>query len=220
MRYLLLILLLYASNFYGQEMKNDWANFSKYKSENISLKNPTENRVVFMGNSITEGWKTADPNFFSENNYINRGISGQVSAQMLARFRQDVIYLKPDKVVILAGTNDIAQNNGDIAIENIFDNIVSMVELAAIHNITPIICSILPALDFPWNPGLNPSQKIIELNMLLENYALKNNFIFVDYHSNLKNSQNGLPSEYSTDGVHLNKKGYQVMKKILFEALN
>ncbi len=219
MRKLAIILLLWATNFYAQEMKNDWANFSKYKSENISLKNPTENRVVFMGNSITEGWKTANPEFFSENNFINRGIGGQVTSQMLVRFRQDVINLKPEKVVILAGVNDIAQNNGPITVENIFDNIVSMAELATLHKIQPVICSVLPATDFPWKTGLKPAEKIIQLNDLLKKYTSENELIYVDYHSQLKNANNGLPAEISADGVHLNKKGYVLMEEILLKAL-
>lgn len=200
----------------------DWANLEKYRDENIILrKYPTENRIVFMGNSITEGWKELSPDFFTKNkNYINRGISGQTSPQMLIRFRQDVIDLKPAAVVILAGTNDIAGNTGPSTSEMILDNIKSMAELAKASNITVILCSVLPAFDFPWNPGQNPAIRIPELNLLIKKYAAETKTAYVDYFSAMKDEKNGLQAIYSEDGVHPNLKGYEVMESILNKSFN
>ena len=140
----------------------DWAGTNRFAIENKNLKPPAknENRVVFMGNSITESWKIIDSSFFANNSYTNRGISSQTTVHMLARFQQDVIALQPKVVVILAGINDIAQNNGPIAIKDIFYNIVSMAQLAKANKIKVILCSVLPAFDFPWRRGLEPAEKI------------------------------------------------------------
>ncbi|MEM7110067.1 MAG: GDSL-type esterase/lipase family protein, partial [Bacteroidota bacterium] len=138
---------------YGQ----DWPNLSKYQTENDSLGSPGagKERVVFMGNSITEGWLLNDSlTFFQENGYVNRGIGGQTTPQMLIRFRQDVIQLQPAVVVILAGINDIAGNTGPSTLNMIMNNIKSMAELASSNHIKVIISSVLPARDFPWRPGL------------------------------------------------------------------
>ncbi|MCK7523360.1 MAG: GDSL-type esterase/lipase family protein [Ignavibacteriales bacterium] len=145
---------------------NDWADLNRYKEENLKLglPSPEENRVVFMGNSITQGWIEADPDFFMGKSYINRGISGQTTPQMLVRFRPDVVNIKPKVVVILAGTNDIAGNTGPSTLEMIEDNIASMVEIAKSNNIKVVLCSVLPAYDYPWKPGLEPAQKIVDLN--------------------------------------------------------
>src|SRR5580765_2917486 len=143
---LVLIATLLTHSLFAQR-KNDPANFEKYADANTSVK---PGSVVFMGNSITEGWARQRPDFFSANNYTGRGISGQTSSQMLVRFRQDVISLKPKAVVILAGINDIAQNIGFISLENILGNIMSMAELAKANGIKPILCSVLPAAAFPW----------------------------------------------------------------------
>ena len=155
---------------------NDWPNLSKYKEENVKIGMPAagENRVVFMGNSITEGWEQISPEFFKDKPYINRGISGQTTPQMLVRFRPDVINLKPKVVVILAGTNDIAGNTGPSTLEMIEDNIASMVDLANANNIRVVLCSVLPVYDYPWKPGLNPAEKIVILNKWIKEYADKN----------------------------------------------
>lgn len=214
-------LIFLSSKFYSQEMKTDWANISKYSKENQSLQIPlkNENRVVFMGNSITEGWKNNDPDFFSKNNYINRGIGGQTTSQMLIRFRPDVIDLKPKLVVILAGINDIAQNNGPIEMKDIFGNIVSMVELAKAHNIKVILSSVLPANDFPWKKGIEPAEKVIELNAMLEKYCLDNKITFVNYYPKMVDSQKGLDKKYTNDGVHPTLAGYKIMEPLLQEAI-
>jgi lysophospholipase L1-like esterase len=230
-KYLLLsIILLFnmEQNIFAQneQLLNDWANLKKYKEENskIGLPAPNENRVVFMGNSITEGWVQVCPEFFSNNNYIDRGISGQTTPQMLVRFRQDVINLKPKAVVILAGTNDIAGNTGPSTLEMIEDNIQSMVEIAKSNNIKVILCSVLPAFDYPWKPGLNPAEKIVTLNKWIKDYCEENNLTYVDFFTQMADEHNGLKKVFSEDGVHPNKSGYEVMipivEKAIVETLN
>ncbi len=203
---------------------NDYANFEKYKEANMKLGLPTdtEERVVFMGNSITEAWKELRPEFFEENGYICRGISGQVTQQMLLRFRTDVIDLRPKAVVILAGTNDIAQNSGFVPLENIADNIFSMAELADYHRIKVILCSVLPAIDYPWHPGLEPAPKIIKLNEMIKNYASEKGFRYVDYYSSMADDEGGLKvPEYTSKEnlVHPNVNGYKVMEKLVNAAI-
>jgi lysophospholipase L1-like esterase len=200
---------------------NDWADLNRYREENlkISLPAPEENRVVFMGNSITQGWIEADPDFFMGKSYINRGISGQTTPQMLVRFRPDVVNLKPKVVVILAGTNDIAGNTGPSTLEMIEDNIASMIEIAKANNIKIILCSVLPAYDYPWKPGLEPAQKIVDLNKWIKNYAEKNEIIYVDYFTPMADQRNGLKKEYSEDDVHPNLAGYKVMEPLVEKAI-
>lgn len=199
----------------------DWANFDKYKEDNIKLGLPaqSENRVVFMGNSITQGWGEEHPEFFEGKSYINRGISGQTTPQMLVRFRADVINLKPKVVVILAGTNDIAGNTGPSTLEMIEDNITSMVEITKANNIKVVLCSVLPAYDYPWKPGLNPAEKIVELNKWIKDFADKNDDIYVDYFTWMADERNGLKKEYSADGVHPNSTGYKVMEPLVERAI-
>lgn len=199
-------------------MSNDWANLTKYATENLSLASTSKN-VVFMGDSITEFWKVNDPVFFIKNSFINRGISGQTTPQMLLRFRQDVINLKPTTVVILAGINDIAENTGPITIKQIFENIVSMVELAKANNIEVILCSVLPANHFYWNPKLPPAEKVIELNLLLQNYSNTNKISYVDYYNAMVDNEKGLLKKYGEDGVHPNLEGYKVMEALLLKSL-
>lgn len=200
---------------------NDWADLNRYKEENLKLglPSPEENRVVFMGNSITQGWIEADPDFFIGKSYINRGISGQTTPQMLVRFRPDVVNIKPKVVVILAGTNDIAGNTGPSTLEMIEDNIASMVEIAKANNIKIILCSVLPAYDYPWKPGLEPAQKIVDLNKWIKNYTEKNEIIYVDYFTPMADQRNGLKKEYSEDGVHPNLAGYKVMEPLFEKAI-
>lgn len=200
---------------------NDWANLNRYKEENLKIGLPAdnENRVVFIGNSITQGWIEVNPNFFVGKSYINRGISGQTTPQMLVRFRSDVVNLKPKVVVILAGTNDIAGNTGPSTLEMIEDNIASMVEIANANNIKAVLCSILPAYDYPWKPGLEPAQKIVDLNKWIKEYAVKNKIIYVDYFTPMADQRNGLKKEYSEDGVHPNLAGYNIMEPIVENAI-
>ncbi len=203
------------------DAQDDWSNLSKYQKANaaVSLTEPAERRVVFMGNSITESWPTAQPDFFKHNGYINRGISGQTTPQMLLRFRQDVIHLRPGVVVILAGTNDIAGNTGPITLEQIRDNILSMVELAKANGIIPIVCSVLPAYDYPWSPGKSPNVKIPKLNQMLEAMASKQNVPYLDYFSAMADDRNGLQPAYTTDEVHVTPAGYSVMERLVTHAI-
>lgn len=202
-------------------MAQDWPNLVKYQEANAQLEAPkeNENRVVFMGNSITEGWLQANPSFFEGKPYVNRGIGGQTTPQMLLRFRQDVIDLNPKIVVILAGTNDIAENTGPITLEQIRDNMLSMVELANSNGIIPIVCSVLPAYDYPWRPGKSPNVKIPRLNGMLEAMCSEQKVPYLDYFSAMADDRNGLPPKYTTDEVHLTKAGYDVMEDLVEKAI-
>jgi len=199
----------------------DWQNLARYRKANTSLAatKSSKPRVVFMGNSITDGWINADSSFFAGKNYIDRGISGQTTPQMLVRFRPDVIDLKPLVVVILAGINDIAGNTGIMTLEETFGNIVSMAQLAKASNIKVVISSVLPAYDFPWRPGMQPAEKVIQLNAMLKDYAAKNNIVYLDYFNAMKDERNGLPARLSKDGVHPNLMGYKIMEPLAEKAI-
>ena len=217
--YYLLILL-----FIGMAEKltaQDWANLAKYETENSQLppKQSGEKRIVFMGDSITEFWSQIQPIFFANTSYINRGISGQTTPQMLIRFRPDVLNLHPDVVVILAGVNDIAGNSGPTTNDAIFGNIISMVELAKANAIKVILCSVLPANNFYWRPNEKAAETIIQLNQLIQSYAKEHDIPYVDYHSAMADAKNGLPKEFSEDSVHPNLKGYQTMQPLLEKAV-
>ncbi len=212
---------------YAQKMQvqAEVINLEYFKESNESLGMPKadENRVVFMGNSITQSWKDYSPDFFKENGYINRGISGQTTFQMLLRFRTDVIALQPKVVVILAGINDIAQNTGYTPLEIIADNIKTMAELADYHGIKVILCSVLPAKDFPWRRGLEPAQKVVKLNQILKAYAEEKKHTYLDYYTPMEDGEGGLKvPEYTTanDLVHPNKAGYLVMESLVKESID
>ena len=214
-----LLLPLACSQKINSQDWNEFANTSRYDKANLELKlhAAANNRVVFMGNSITEGWVQMRPDFFDNRDYINRGIGGQTTPQMLLRFRQDVVDLNPKVVVILAGTNDIAGNSGYISLEAIISTIKSMAEIANANDIKVIISSILPAIDYPWKPGLDPASKIIIINKALKAFSEENNFIYLDYYAAMVDDKGGLKvPEYTTanDLVHPNKKGYLVMEKL------
>lgn len=200
----------------------DWANLNRYKKDNEKLEaqKSNENRIVFLGDSITEGWSRFDSSFFKGKPYINRGISGQTTPQILIRFTQDVVNLNPKVVVILAGTNDIAGNTGPSTLKMIFDNIISMSQIAKENNIKVILSSILPAFDYPWKPGMNPVGKIDSLNGMIKNFAEENDAIYLDYYSSMVNGQKGLDSNYTYDGVHPNKRGYEIMAPLAEDAIN
>jgi len=199
----------------------DWANLGRFKEANAKLALPTdsEKRVVFMGNSITEGWLQDSTSFFYIKSYINRGIGGQTTPQMLVRFRPDVINLKPSVVVILAGINDIAGNTGPSTIEMIADNLMSMAELAKAHDIKVVMSSVVPAFDFPWRPGMEPAPKVLELNKQLKAYADRTGIIYLDYFSAMVDDRDGLQEELTYDGVHPNMAGYKVMEPLAEEAI-
>ena len=175
----------------------------------LGLPAPGVNRVVFMGDSITEGWHL-DLSFPGKP-YINRGISGQTSPQMLLRFRQDVIDLDPKVVVILAGTNDLAENTGPMTLQATENNLMSMADLARANDIKPVLCSVLPSTGFWWHRGLHPAPKIAALNKWMKAYAARKGYVYVDYYSAMADAQGGLPKNLSPDGVHPNAAGYAVM---------
>lgn len=203
----------------------DWANLKRFQEDNkkVGLPKTNENRVVFMGNSITEGWSNSDKSFWEGKPYINRGISGQTTPQMVLRFQQDVIDLKPRVVVILAGINDIAGNTGPMTLEQTRDNIINMAQLAKANGIKVVLSSIIPAYDFPWRPGMEPAEKVVALNKMLKAYCDKNKIVYLDYHTAMKDDRNGLKNELGYDGVHPNLEGYKVMallaEKAIAEAL-
>ncbi|MFN4363357.1 SGNH/GDSL hydrolase family protein [Chryseobacterium hispalense] len=216
MKFLSIAAIMFSAILSGQ----DFANYAKYEKQNqeILSKNIVPN-TVFMGDSITEGWFSTDPSFFTKHNFVGRGISGQVTSQMLLRFREDVINLKPKRVIILAGTNDIAENQGPVSLDKVFGNIVSMVELAQANDIKVVLCSLLPAYEFGWRKNMHPAEKVIAINMMIESYAKKHNIAYVDYHSEMKDSRNGLDKIYTEDEIHPTAKGYEKMESILIKKL-
>lgn len=201
-----------------KESSTDWPNLAAYRDKNAALQAPAadEARVVFMGDSITEFWT---PAFFDDKRYVNRGISGQTTPQMLLRFRADVIDLKPRVVVILAGTNDIAGNTGPASIGMIEGNIESMAELARAHGIKVVLCSLVPANRYSWAPAIKPAEKIVALNKLLKEFAARSDLVYVDYYAPMVDAQFGLKPEYSEDGVHPNEAGYKVMMPLVENAI-
>ncbi|PZP63124.1 MAG: capsular biosynthesis protein [Pseudoxanthomonas spadix] len=205
-----------------QRQLADWPQLARYRDENAALAAPApgERRVVFFGDSITEGWgKTGSETFFPGKPYVNRGISGQTTPQMLVRFRQDVIDLKPAAVVILAGTNDIAGNTGPATPQMIQDNLASMAQLARANGIAVVLASVLPASDYPWKTGLQPAPKIRALNDWIRQYAQRTGAVYLDYYGALDNGQGGLDAKVSGDGVHPNAAGYAVMAPLAQAAV-
>jgi lysophospholipase L1-like esterase len=184
---------------HDQQQLVDFANLARFRDANAALAAPAagENRVVFMGDSITQGWHLDQS--FPGKPYVNRGISGQTSPQMLVRFRQDVIDLKPKVVIILAGTNDVAGNTGPMTPEQTESNLSSMADLAAANGIQVVLCSILPAFDFPWHPGQEPAPKIVKLNEWIKGYAAQKGYPYVDYYGAMKDDRGGLPATLSRD---------------------
>lgn len=198
--------------------QGDWAGISRYAEANKQVtKKP---KAVFMGDSITDCWPNANGAFFTDNNFIGRGISGQTTSHMLSRFRRDVVDHQPEYVLILAGTNDIALNNGPINLEDVFGNIVSMCEIAKANKIKPVICSVLPAARYFWRPEVTDSaEQVIKLNSWLKEYAKKNRIKYIDYHSAMKDSNNGLPQNLAQDGIHPSVEGYKIMEALVLEVI-
>lgn len=198
--------------------ENDFPGLCRYRAANAALPPAGPHRIVFFGDSITELWQRGDPGFFADDR-IDRGISGQSTMQMIARFRADVIDLKPAVVHIMAGTNDIAGNTGPTTLEAIEDNIRSMVELARVHGIRVVLASVPPAAKFDWRPGIDPRQTIGALNSWLARYAKNEHLTYVDYYSVLHDENQGFRSEWSDDGVHPNAAGYAIMSNVARRAL-
>lgn len=203
------------STFCNAQKFNELINLKKYEKANAELPAPAKNekRVVFIGNSITEGWVNQRPEFFTSNNYVGRGIGGQTSPQLLSRFRQDVINLKPVAVVINIGTNDIAENTGPYDPDFTFGNIVSMAQLAKANGIKVILSSVLPVYEYPWRKEVKDvPNKIHALNHMIKEYAVANKFAYIDYFSLMCDEREGLKANYGNDGVHPNAEGYAVME--------
>ena len=220
MKRILLITLLMTMSFFG--FSQDWFGFNRFKADNEQIKaNGNYPKVVFMGNSITENWAYYHPNFFSDNNFCGRGISGQTSSQMLVRFTADVVELHPKAVVIMAGTNDVAHNDYYVEPEKVVENIIAMCNLAKANGIVPIISSIPPCSEFPWRKEiLNPGQTIVNINKSLKEYADKNGIVYVDYHAALADENLGLPKTLSGDGCHPNPDTYFTMEEMVLKAIN
>ncbi|MFC4096912.1 SGNH/GDSL hydrolase family protein [Euzebyella saccharophila] len=216
-----LTLAFLLSGFTTTMLAQDWPNLKQFQKDNDTYSAPSidENRVVFMGNSITIGWLNNRPEFFEGKPYINRGISGQTTPQMLIRFRQDVIDLQPKVVVILAGTNDIAGNTGPSTLEMIMDNIKSMAEIAHANSIKVVLASTLPAYKYPWKPEVEPAEKIVELNKMIKSYADDKGHVYLDYFSAMADERNGLPKKYANDEVHPTVEGYKVMEPLVEKAI-
>ena len=204
-----------------QRLLADWPNLARYRPANAALPAPApgEQRVVFMGNSITDGWARYFPAMFPGKPYIGRGISGQTTPQMLVRFRQDVVALKPRVVVILAGTNDIAGNTGPSTLEMIEDNLAGMTEIAKANGIRVVLSSVLPAFDYRWKPGLEPAPKIVALNAWMKAYAARAGAIYLDYHTPMADARQGLREDLTNDGVHPTEAGYRVMAPLAEAAI-
>lgn len=210
----------YWANF-DHQLLTDFANLARYKAADRQLGPPSAgtNRVVFMGDSITEGWDL--DRSFPGKPYINRGISGQTSSQILLRFRQDVIDLHPRVVVILAGTNDIAGNTGPTTPSQIEGNLESMAQLASANHIRVVLCSVLPSVNYWWHPKLpNPAPRIAALNQWLEAYAAKEHYAYVNYYAAMKDSAGGLGHNLSADGVHPLPAGYAIMAPLAQAGIN
>ena len=207
---------------FAQEI--DFVHSARFAKENAALPKPSkkEKRVVFMGNSITEGWIRTHPDFFKSNGYISRGISGQTSYQFLLRFREDVINLSPALVVINAGTNDVAENTNVYNEDQTFGNIVSMVELAKANKIKVILTSVLPAAAFKWRMEIKDApQKIQALNARIEAYAKANKIPFVNYYKVMVVDENqALNPQYTKDGVHPTSEGYDIMEPLIKSAID
>lgn len=201
-------------------LAQDWPQLSYYQKANELLKTsekPIE--AVFFGDSITEGWPQFNPSFFDSNNFVGRGIGGQTTPQLLLRFRQDVLGLRPKKVIFLAGINDIAENTGPISIEAIMGNIKGMTEIAKANEVEMVLCAVLPANSFPWRPSIIPTRKVIKLNQMIKAYAQENNLIYIDYYNHMVDDEQGLISTLGYDTVHPNKAGYALMEEVLLKSL-
>ncbi len=206
-----------------QQRLLDWPQLDRYRADNAALPPPAkgERRVVFYGDSITDRWgRKPGTTFFPGKPYVNRGISGQTTAQMLVRFRQDVIDLQPAAVVILAGTNDIAGNTGVATQAMIEDNLRSMAELARAHGIRVVLASVLPVSGYRSRPGLQPAGRVRQLNEWIRDYARQSGAVYLDYYTPLANAQGGMDAELADDGVHPTPAGYEVMAPLAQQAID
>jgi lysophospholipase L1-like esterase len=210
-------------NKHMQEQLQDWAQLARYRADNATLPAPApgEQRVVFYGDSITDFWgRDGRGVFFPGRPYVNRGISGQTTPQMLVRFQQDVVHLKPSVVVILAGTNDIAGNTGPETPEMIQDNFISMAAIAKQSGIRLVLASITPAASYPWKPSIQPVEEIRALNAWLKDFCSRDGDIYLDYYSAMTDGQGGMKPGLSLDGVHPTAEGYAIMAPLAEKAIS
>ncbi|MEO6815812.1 MAG: SGNH/GDSL hydrolase family protein [Edaphobacter sp.] len=207
-----------------KEKLADWPQLDRYRAENAALAPVAagEQRVVFYGDSITDGWgrRPETGTFFPGKLYVNRGISGQTTPQMVVRFRQDVIDLHPTAVLILAGTNDIAGNTGPMTPEMTEDNFRSMADLAHANGIKVILASITPAFDYPWEHGMEPAPKVRAINAWLKDYCERHGYTYLDYYTTLTDAEGGMQPGISFDGIHPNAKGYAMMAPLAQAAID
>src|SRR5689334_11613611 len=199
-----------------ERIHTDWAQLGQYRADDVRVRQlpAAERRVVFLGDSITRGWEVFHPEFFTANGFIDRGISGQTTPQMLVRFRQDVILLEPAAVHIMAGTNDVAENTGPFDPEATRNNLMSMVELARMHRLRIVLSAIPPAAAFPWRTVAEPVSKIRTLNEWIRAYAVQNGFGFADYTALLDTGAGAMKPALTYDGVHPNRAGYLTMEQV------
>lgn len=200
-----------------EQMLKDWPNLTRFRSANAAITTPVE--VVFMGDSITELWDHQPEQFFPGKSYVNRGIGGQTTPQMVLRFQQDVVDLKPRIVVINGGTNDIAGNTGPSTLKMIEDNLKSMTEIAQANGIQVVLSSVTPAYDYPWRRGLEPAEKVVELNNWMKDFCLKAGCIYADYFTPMADEKHGMKEGLSVDGIHPTPKGYRIMSAIAEKAI-
>lgn len=219
MKQIFLIIALAISGIINAETPADWAKLSFYADSNAVLTTPPA--VVFMGNSITWNWVTKNPEFWASHpTFAARGISGQTTVRMLERFHADVVALHPQAVVILAGINDIAENDGEIPLEDVAANIRTMCRIAKGNGIVPIVCSVLPCDTIPWNKRIKPADKVIALNKMLKQYAAETGIVYVDFYTSMTTDKGGMKPEYTEDGCHPEAVGYiEVMSPAILEAI-
>ena len=217
--FITMVAVAFAATLSAQDLPdNDWANYKRYSEANAAV--ARKPLAVLMGDSITDGWFSNDPDFFKDNNLLGRGISGQVTSQMLARFRRDVIDHHPKYVVILAGINDIARNNGYISLENTFGNIVSMCELAKANKIKPVLCTLVPSNYIRWRPAIKDTkEQVSAMNAMIREYAKAHHYKVVDYATVLADGNGNTRTDLSGDSVHPNLDGYKLMEEALMKVI-
>jgi len=199
-------------------MMRDWPNLTRYQALNGSVAHPIQ--AVFIGDSITDLWAQRPEQFFPGKPYVGRGIGGQTTPQMLLRFRQDVVDLKPEVVVINGGTNDIAGNTGPSTLKMIEDNLKSMTEIAKANGIHVVLASVTPAFDYPWKRGLEPAEKVVELNAWMKDYCARFGCTYADYFNAMADEKHGMKEGLSVDGIHPTAEGYKIMSPIAESAIS
>lgn len=221
MRNLFFAILCFCVTVTSAQTLSEYPNFNRYEKDNhCIIENRNYPKVIFIGNSITDGWASKRPDFFTSHNFLGRGIGGQTSPQLLLRFQKDVIELHPKAVVINIGTNDIAENTGKYDLEYTISNIKSMVELAKANKIKVYLSSVLPVDVYPWRKDIvNAVELVHELNVRIEQLAKDKHVQYIDYFKQMSKANGGMIDEYTYDGVHPTDKGYEVMERIVLSIL-